>query len=66
METPTRPNHRMNWYNAHKNEEEFMQKMRDNKKRYYENNKEKIKSRNLAYYYEKKAILNTTAEPATE
>lgn len=64
METTARTNHRMNWYNAHKNEAEFMQKMRDNKKRYYENNKEKIKSKNLAYYYEKKAIVTT--EPVTE
>jgi hypothetical protein len=59
-----KPNYRMNWYNAHKNEDEFMQKMRDNKRRYYLNNKEKIKTKNLLHYYEKKALA--TAEVVSE
>ena len=62
MET-IKPNYRMNWYNAHKDNDDFMQRMRDNKRRYYLNNKEKIKTKNLNYYYEKKA--QTTTESVT-
>jgi hypothetical protein len=62
MET-IRPNYKMNWYNAHKDDDDFMQRMRDNKRRYYLNNKEKIKARNLNHYYEKKAQLAN--EPVT-
>ena len=58
-----KPNYRMNWYNKHKDDKEFMQRMRENKRRYYEKNKEAIKTRHLAYYYEKKAL---SAEPVPE
>lgn len=44
----------MDWYNAHKNDEGFMERMRENKKRYYEKNREVVKARHLAYYYSKK------------
>ena len=54
----------MNWYNAHKDDDDFMQRMRDNKRRYYLNNKERIKTKNLNYYYEKKAQLTGIPEPA--
>lgn len=58
MDTTVKPNYKMNWYNAHKNEPEFMQRMRENKRRYYEKNKEAIKTRHLARYYAIK-IVNT-------
>jgi hypothetical protein len=54
-EATEKPNHKLNWYYAHKNDEGFMERMRENKRRYYENNKEAVKARHLAYYYSKKA-----------
>ena len=59
MDATIKPNYKMNWYNAHKNDAEFMEKMRENKRRYYEKNKEVIKARHLAYYY---AVKKLTAE----
>jgi hypothetical protein len=60
MAEKEKPNHKMNWYNAHKNDEGFMERMRENKKRYYENNKEVVKARHLAYYYAKKKLKDDT------
>jgi len=51
MDATVKPNYRMNWYNAHKDDAEFMKRMRENKRRYYEKNKDAIKARHLAYYY---------------
>jgi len=62
--TANRPNYKMNWYNAHKNEDEFMQRMRENKRRYYEKNKDAIKARHLARYYAVK-IMNTVNQTNT-
>ena len=51
----------MNWYNAHKNDDEFMNRMRENKKRYYDKNKEVIKARHLARYYAVKKLKEEEA-----
>lgn len=53
-DTTGKRNYKMDWYNAHKNDEGFMERMRENKKRYYEKNREVVKARHLAYYYSKK------------
>ena len=63
MDATIKPNYKMNWYNAHKNDSEFMEKMRENKRRYYEKNKDAIKARHLAYYYAVKKSNDATTNP---
>ena len=63
MDATIKPNYKMNWYNAHKDDVEFMKRMRENKKRYYEKNKDAIKARHLAYYYAVKKANEETQIP---
>jgi hypothetical protein len=56
-------NRRLRYYYKNKDKPEFRQKISEAKKDYYQRNKDFIKARTLARYYELKGVPNPHIEP---